>query len=207
MGVAGGNGLVCLCKAPCGNSKEPGIEIVLTGFDTGAGLPTTQDARDLLYCWPSGSFEMDKPALERRNCRARRAGDWQCRTNGENWNPRPDAPLGVAIFDLDLYSSTAAALPLLTRENVLPEYGVIWMTSQGIQITPIRDGIGVRAAVVDFNAKPETRHHARSHHAGAYLQSQIPEGWHQQIYVYHRLGHPNYNTCLSQEKHQLSLTA
>jgi len=207
MGVAGGNGLVCLCKHRVEIQKSLGIEIVLAGFDTGAGLPTTQDARDLLYCWPSGSFEMDKPALERRIAGRAELVIGNVEQTVKTWNPRPDAPLGVAIFDLDLYSSTAAALPLLTRENVLPRVWCYLDDISGYPDNAYTDGIGVRAAVVDFNAKPERaimQDHIMQAHT---FKGQIPEGWHQQIYVYHRLGHPNYNTCLSQEKHQLSLTA
>lgn len=39
MGVAGGNGLLCLCRHRDEIQKELGIEILVVGFDTGAGLP------------------------------------------------------------------------------------------------------------------------------------------------------------------------
>lgn len=207
MGVAGGNGLICLCKHREEIQKSLGIEIVLAGFDTSIGLPGSEDARDLLYCWPAGSFEMDKSALEKRIAGRAELVIGNVAQTVKTWNPRPDAPLGMVSFDLDLYSSTASALLLLTRENVLPRVWCYLDDISGYPENAYTDGIGVRAAVMDFNAAPE-RKIWRDHIMQAYsFKGQVPEGWHQQIYAYHRLGHPNYNTCLSVEKHQLSLTA
>src|ERR1700751_6101678 len=42
FGVAGGNGLVCLCGHKEEIQNELGIEIQIVGFDTGAGLPASQ---------------------------------------------------------------------------------------------------------------------------------------------------------------------
>ena len=66
FGVAGGHGLACLCKHKKAIQKALGIEILVFGFDTGSGLPASKEPRDVLYCWPEGSFVMDRPALEKR---------------------------------------------------------------------------------------------------------------------------------------------
>jgi hypothetical protein len=206
MGVAGGNGLICLCGHKEEIRKSLGMEVVLVGFDTSVGLPSSADARDLLYCWPAGSFEMDRSALEKRIAGRAELVIGDVEQTVKTWNPRPDAPLGVAIFDLDLYSSTIAALNLLTRENVLPRVWCYLDDISGYAENAYTDGIGVRAAVADFNAGQERsiwRDHIMQVHA---FKGQVPEDWHEQIYVYHRLGHPRYNTCLSQAKPQLSLT-
>lgn len=207
MGVAGGRGLVCLCKHREEIQKLLGIEIVLAGFDTGAGLPRSEDARDLLYCWPAGSFEMDQAALGKRIAGRAELVIGNVEQTVQSWNPRPDAPLGVAIFDLDLYSSTASALPLLTRENVLPRVWCYLDDISGSSENFYTDRIGVRAAIGDFNAKPE-RNILKDHIMQAHVfRGHAPEDWHNRIYGYHRFSHPNYNTCLSQEKHQLPLSA
>ncbi|MBV8631148.1 MAG: hypothetical protein JOZ83_09515, partial [Silvibacterium sp.] len=44
FGVAGGNGLVCLSRHKEEVQKDLGIEILVVGFDTGAGLPASQDS-------------------------------------------------------------------------------------------------------------------------------------------------------------------
>ena len=116
FGVAGGNGLVCLCENSRQIEKEVGIEIRVVGFDAGSGLPASTDYRDFLYAWPAGSFVMDRAALERR------IGDQAKLVLGDvsnsvgNWQPDPDAPLGAVMFDLDYFTSTANALPILSKE-------------------------------------------------------------------------------------------
>ncbi len=66
MGVASGRGLLCLSEHRDEIQKELGIDSILKGFDTGVGLPRSEDSRDLLYCWPAGSFEMNQDLLKAR---------------------------------------------------------------------------------------------------------------------------------------------
>ncbi len=91
MGVAGGRGLVCLCNHRDEIQRELGIEILIQGFDTGVGLPKSDDPRDLLFCWPAGSFKMDFDRL--RTVIGGRAelvlGD--VATTVSSWKCRPDA--------------------------------------------------------------------------------------------------------------------
>jgi hypothetical protein len=35
----------------------------------------------------------------------------------------------------------------------------------------------------------------------------MSEAWHQKMYIYHRLSHPQYEICLSEDMHQLRLIA
>src|ERR1700691_3379659 len=43
LGVAGGNGLVCLCELREEVMAALGVEIYLVGFDAGSGLPESSD--------------------------------------------------------------------------------------------------------------------------------------------------------------------
>jgi len=207
MGVAGGDGLLSLCRHRAEIQKVFGIEIVVVGFDTGTGLPATGDSRDLLYCWPAGSFEMDRDALEKRI-----AGQAQLvlgdvsRTTAE-WSADPGAPLGAIMFDLDYYTSTVAAFGLLTKQQVLPRIWCYFDDILGYPDNAYTDRIGVREAIREFNLAPE-RKSLNDHLSPAYtFRGMEPEGWHDLIYLYHRLSHPDYDTCLSTGgKHQLSLT-
>ena len=207
MGVAGGDGLVALCQHRKEIQKVFGIEIVVVGFDTGTGLPSTGDSRDLLYCWPAGSFEMDRDALEKRVAGQAQLVLGDVSTTTSQWTPDPAAPLGAIMFDLDYYTSTMSAFGLLTKHQVLPRIWCYFDDILGYPDNAYTDNIGVREAIREFNLNPE-RKAFNDHLSPAYtFRGMEPEGWHGLIYLYHRLSHPEYNTCLSTGgKHQLSLT-
>ena len=193
LGVAGGNGLVCLCEHKQNIRKELGIEIEIVGFDSGTGLPPSTDARDVKYFWPPNAFALDRVELEKRlECRARLVlGD--VADTISQWEPEPDAPLGAVMFDLDYYTSTMHALDLLKKNNVLPR---IWCYFDDVCASPeaaLTDRIGEREAIREFNDMPE-RKILRDHLSLAYpFKGVLPEPWHQQMYLYHRMSHPKYN--------------
>jgi hypothetical protein len=204
FGVAGGSGLVCLCRHRDQVQELLGIEIQVVGFDSGEGLPSSKDPRDLLYCWPAGSFEMDRAKLEQRVAGRAELVLGDVSKTVPAWSAQPGAPLGAVMFDLDLYSSTSVALGVLTIGNILPR---IWCYMDDILGSPANaytDNIGTRAAIRDFNAKPE-RAVCKDYLSPAYTFAGLePESWHQQIFLYHRLTHADYNTCVS-GKHRLDL--
>jgi len=204
LGVAGGNGLVQLCEIQDQVQAETGIRIFTQGLDGGTGLPETSDARDLLYCWPAGSFPMDYVKLTQR-LRGRAdivIGD--VAQTAKQLSIRADAPLGAVLFDLDFFTSTRDAFALLEHPNVLPR---VWCYFDDIVGTPdgvFSDYTGVRAAIRQFNANKSER---EAHLSQAYVfRNHYPEEWHQLIYVYHRMTHPDYNRRLSHQKLVLDLT-
>ncbi len=207
LGVAGGNGLVCMCEHAELIRRKLGIEISVTGFDSGTGLPDTSDSRDLKYYWPAGAFPMDHRALQERLAgRAELRLGPVTRTCAE-WEPPAYAPLGAVIFDLDMYSSTMAAFSLLEKANVLPR---IWCYFDDLVDRPesaLTDKIGEGAAIADFNRMPQREilgdHLGAAHVFGGWP----PDPWHDQIYIYHRMGHPLYNspTFVRDETDQLQL--
>lgn len=208
LGVAGGAGLLSLCQHRREIQKVFGIEILVVGFDTGTGLPPTDDSRDLLYCWPAGSFEMDRNALEKRLDGQAQLVLGDLATTAAQWSADPEAPLGAVMFDLDFYTSTMAAFNLLTKQNVLPRIWCYFDDVTGGPDNAYTDRIGVREAIRDFNLAPE-RGILNDHLSPSYVfRGLTPEEWHELIYMYHRFSHPDYNTCLSTGgKHQLGLTA
>jgi hypothetical protein len=207
LGVAGGNGLLCLCDHAAQIRKEFGIEVRVVGFDSGGGLPSTHDARDLHYVWPAGSFEMDRTALDQRIADRAELILGDVSTTVPRWQPPAEAPLGCVMFDLDLYTSTRDSLPLLAKSNVLPRIWCYFDDIRGYPEMALTDFIGEGAAVREFNEDP-ARALLRDNISPARVFSGMsPESWHQQMYIYHRLGHPQYETCLSDAKHQLTLAA
>jgi len=178
------------------------------GFDSGEGLPTTRDVRDLHYVWPAGSFQMDWPALEKRLAGRAQLILGNISETGSDWQPPADAPLGAVLFDLDLYTSTRDALPLLTKSNVLPR---VWCYFDDIfgdnPEMALTDFIGEGAAVREFNDHPDRSILRDNVSPARIFDGMMSEAWHQKMYIYHRLSHPQYEICLSEDMHQLRLIA
>ena len=205
FGVAGGNGLVCLEDHARETERALGVSIDLYGFDSGAGLPSAVDYRDLPYAWPPGSFSMDQEKLRRRLTRTRLIiGDVRDSVRDFQAREKP-APLGAVIFDLDLYSSTAAAMSLLDAapEHTLPRLRCYFDDMYGYADSLFNDYTGVRLAIAEFN---------RNHPADAVQLSPsnsflgaVPQYWHFQLFVCHYFKHPAYNRPLSSGPHQLKL--
>jgi hypothetical protein len=117
FGVAGGNGLLALEREAEAVEEELGVSIKVYGFDNGpAGLPSfIGDHRDHPDKWKPGDFPMDEPLLRSK------LGPRSTLILGnvEETVPRffddPTVPpVGFVAFDLDLYSSTAHALRVLS---------------------------------------------------------------------------------------------
>jgi len=203
LGVAGGSGLLTLCNYRDQVAREIGLEIVIQGLDAGTGLPKSSDSRDLLYLWPSGSFEMNIPKLQERiKGRAEIClGDVGQTT--QTMKIRPDAPVGAIMFDLDYYSSTLGAFAIFSRTELLPRVWCYFDDISGDSAHAYTDRIGVRAAIGEFNAG---RGPLENHVSQAYaFKDQAEEEWHKRIYAYHNMKHPDYNRCLSDHKHVLEL--
>jgi hypothetical protein len=115
----------------------------------------------------------------------------------------PDAPIGAILFDLDYYSSTRDAFAIFEQESMLPRVWCFFDDVSGTVDHGYSDSIGVRAAIKEFNSKQPP---LESHLSQAYIfKYDIPEQWHQHIYMYHRMIHPDYSRCLSDHKHLLEL--
>jgi hypothetical protein len=117
FGVAEGYGLLALQKHAAAVERHTAVEIHVYGFDSGRGLPRgTGDYRDHPDVWKPGDYQMDEPGL-RRQLAARTTltiGDVATTATSQPLA----APIGFVSLDLDLYSSTAAALQILLREDV-----------------------------------------------------------------------------------------
>ena len=182
--------------------KALGIGITVVGFDSGEGLPLTTDSRNLLYAYPAKAYRMDQVALEKRIAGEAQLIIGDVARTVKTWDPDPAAPLGAVMFDMDYFTSTMDAFPLLTKSNVLPR---IWCYFDDICGGPeeaLTDRIGEREAIRLFNFDPE-RHLLGDHLSPAYVFKFIqPENWHQQVFLYHRLSHPDYDTCLHTDRLQ-----
>jgi len=117
FGVAEGHGLLVLQQHALAVQEHTGIAVLVYGFDSGSGMPEgTGDYRDHPDVWKAGDYQMTEPLLRQqlRYGTTLRIGDV-----GVTAMTQPiAAPLGFMAMDLDLYSSTAAALRILLRADV-----------------------------------------------------------------------------------------
>jgi hypothetical protein len=203
LGVAGGNGLRFLCRYRDEIERATSMKIFISGLDRGTGLPASSDPRDLLYCWPAGSFEMDYSKLKQSLGNAATLVLGDVRETAQNINIPSDAPLGAIMFDLDLFTSTRDAFALFEHPNLLPRVWCYFDDMAGGPDNLYSDYTGVREAIHEFN---NTRAERGSHLSQAYVfRGMQPEDWHNQIYAYHRMTHPDYSRCLSDHRHTLDL--
>ena len=115
LGVAGGRGLLALEWCAARISAATGVRIQVVGFDTGVGLPQLcGDYRDHPDHWAPCDYPMDEQALRKRLRADTRLILGNVGETIPQFVQEQEAPLGFVAFDLDLYSSTKSALPILS---------------------------------------------------------------------------------------------
>jgi hypothetical protein len=180
--------------------KKLGIEIEVYGFDTAAGLPKIEDDyRDMPFCWQQGSMKMDFEALSKRLKKAKLViGD--IKDTGlsffETYKP---APIAAVSFDMDLYSSTAAALKIFEGSDtyLLPRvfsyFDDIFVGEDGL----ISDWTGERLAIKEFNEKDTMKKISPMYWL---IQNPHITRAYNMIYVFHKFNHKDYNTYIGKQQ-------
>jgi hypothetical protein len=116
FGVAGGAGLLNMCRIAARTRAATGIEFRVVGFDTGKGMPAPIDYRDLPESFQAGDFPMDVE-------RVRRAlpafaelviGDIADTVPRFLDTLSAQTPIAFVAVDVDYYSSARNALRVLT---------------------------------------------------------------------------------------------
>jgi hypothetical protein len=114
FGVAAGNGLVALQDIAEAVERETGIAIEVVGFDSGEGMPTVPfDYRDHTDWWIPRDYPMDVASLESRLKPRTRLVLGPVAENVRRFIEENEVPIGFVSFDLDYYSSTKDAFPLI----------------------------------------------------------------------------------------------
>ena len=193
FGVAGGNGLLALEEYAGYVERETGVGIRLVGFDTGRGLPPTNDYRDAPFMWAQGDFAMDEAELRSRLHRSELQLGLVNETVGPFLDSLPaDEPIGFVSFDLDLWSSTVAALDVFRGrlDACLPR---VWCYFD--DIVAMIDDIGELLAIREFNAESNERKLGQPYR----LRSNIPFQplWADQMFQAHFFTHPLYSVMLA----------
>ena len=174
----------------CHIEREFGIEFEIYGFDSGEGMPPSNDYRDVLYFWAAGFYKMDRTALEARLSKSTLIlGDVHetCKTFIEKYDP---APLGCIFFDLDYYTSTVPTFQIFDApsDKHLPR-----VPCHFDDISSTNEFLGELCAIKDFNETHEMRKIAPIHMLAQLRRISMP--WNHEVFCFHAFDHPRYNEC------------
>ena len=116
FGVASGRGMKVMSEYKNKIEKIIDIKIDLLGFDTGFGMPRTNDYRDFPDKYHEGDFPMiDEKKVKALNCKMV-LGDLKKTIPSFKTKLTKNSPIGFFAMDVDIYSSTKNALNLF-KEN------------------------------------------------------------------------------------------
>jgi hypothetical protein len=207
FGCGGGNGLINAETHITEIGKIFPVDIELYGFDTGTGLPTGEDYRDLLHYFRPGQFEMDASLLQSRL----KIGQLvlgpvkdTCKTFFAAYGA---APVGCVFCDLDFYSSTKDALTLFDADavNFLPRIFMYFDDTIGNNTWLANEFVGEELAINEFNRLHATKKIV----ANKNMIIDYPDQWWvHQIYNYHDFEHPDYTAFVAlreQAKHEAAI--
>jgi len=161
-GVWTGRGLLNLCTWAQVLSYSFDVQVFVTGFDTGKGLPKCTDWRDHPELWQEG--EMVTPDL---NLLRSQLPSFCTLEIGDVAETVPiyfykanlqSRPIGFFSLDVDLYSSSVDALKLLENqdpETLLPAVG-IWIDDSYINVLQ-NNYCGEALAIAEYNQRNHLR--------------------------------------------------
>ncbi len=192
FGVAGGAGLIAMEQIADEIQRMLTIGVDVYGFDSGTGIPKSQDHRDCPNIWLDGQFPMDRAELEKRLRRASLKLGLVGNTVPEFIKTSP-APVAFVSFDLDLYSSTRDALKLLEVDEGLLLPRVLCYFDDIMGLT-YGDYNGERLAIAEFNTNHTTRKLTPLYGLKFFVPPQYANKlWTESFYFFHIFDHPLYN--------------
>ena len=158
LGVAGGAGLMNMCRIAEQTRAAIGVDIRVVGFDTGKGMPPAIDYRDLPEHFQEGDFPMDFAKLRAA------LPDFATLILGDVRETIPEfvnglacsAPLGFVAVDVDYYTGAKAGLEILrgSPDKYLP---LVPVYLDDIGIDGSNPWTGELLAVNEFNAENASR--------------------------------------------------
>jgi len=191
LGVAGGNGLVAFERIASRVESVLGIGIDIYGFDSGAGLPPSQDIRDVPNLVVGGWLQMDEAKLRKRLARARLLLGKIEETMPAFVTSEP-APVAFIACDLVYYSSTVHALRVLDGPTsmLLPRVYCYFDDTLGFTFG---DDNGERLAIAEFNSTRTARRISPIYGLRHYLPKRSAnEMWADKFWMAHLFDHPRY---------------
>jgi hypothetical protein len=197
FGVAGGNGLIALESAADFIGRELGISVQVIGFDTGEGMPPSDDYRDIVYWYRPGDYRMDVERLKAR-LRGARLVIGDIRETVEHALSGGDGPVGFCSLDMDYYSATTAALKLFDAPSETRQPRVVIYADDIFGLHDLNlmcEDVGEERAFREFNDT-----HPRQRILpirGLRYKRPFPAKWNDMMFVHHDFAHPDYNTPIN----------
>lgn len=191
FGVAGGNGLISLEKISQKIESIYGMEIDVYGFDTGVGLPKSEDYRDLPNRYWEGLFPMNIEELRLR-LKKTKLMIGLVENKITDFIQSLPSPVAFISIDLDLYSSTMHALRLLDSKQdlLLPRIHCYFDDIMGFNCCEYN---GERKAIADFNASHEMRKIDLIYGLKYFLPpAYANKDWSEQFFLVHIFDHDLY---------------
>jgi len=156
FGVASGNGLLLMQQYAELIECQTGVHIHLAGFDSGVGLPSTDgNYREHPDRWLEGDYPMDKEWLRARLASRTELILGDVRDTVPTFVRKQQFPLGFLAMDLDLYSSTSAALRILTLPGA-QRLRRTFMYFDDIMMPQNHRFAGERLAIDEFNCENDS---------------------------------------------------
>jgi hypothetical protein len=194
FGVAHGDGLAAMEDIAREIRKKFGIGIEIFGFDSGEGLPTQGDYRDLPCVWKRGLYKMNVEAVRRRLPTAHLILGPVEETARKFLDATGFPPIGFISFDLDYYTSTMAAFRIFQGPDTLYLPRVLSYFDDimsGDQQSYCED-VGELLAIREFNQTATRNHRIRPVH-GWKRSLLLRTEWADAMLMYHRFDHARYN--------------
>jgi hypothetical protein len=191
FGVAGGNGLVALERIGAAVERHLGVKAAVYGFDTGTGLPAPTDVRDCPNLFAEGQYPMDVGRVRSRLNSAELVLGRVRDTIGAFLEDGPP-PVAFVSFDLDLYTSTLEAMPLLEADasQLLPRVHCYFDDITGFTYS---EWNGERLAIAEFNTQHEQRKISPLYALHHYVPGRcVNDLWVHKYFLAHIFDHPLY---------------
>lgn len=191
LGVAGGKGLLALERLAKIIGAHLGIQVNVTGFDSGQGMPAPADYRDLAHVWGQGFYKMDVSQLKAKLSPGTELILGDIEDTIPSWVPKGN--IGFVAFDLDYYSSTKKAFRLFEKDDpatCLPRTYCYFDDLRWPEHACHNEYMGELCAIKEFNEEHE---HKKMCPINMFRHTRIhQEPWNEQMYVLHDFRHPLY---------------
>lgn len=120
FGVASGRGLYNLITLAQMIKKETNVNIRIAGFDTGKGMPISNDFRDHPDKYQEGDYPMVNEQELKNNIKGKAElilGDIENTVEKFTKKLTPRCPIGFISIDVDTYTATVSSLKLFKEKN------------------------------------------------------------------------------------------
>jgi tetratricopeptide (TPR) repeat protein len=192
LGVAGGKGLLALEAHASDIERMFDLKVDVYGLDTGQGLLTPEDHRDLPYHFAEGNYVMEEERLRARLTRAQLVLGDAAVTFAELFDGGL-APLGFVSFDMDHYTPTAAVLARMgddsSHDRFLPRLPLYFDDVYGRRGQDYNRFTGELLAIREFN---DANEQVKVDEDRYFRSVPLNYEWHHGCYILHRFEHPRY---------------